>query len=408
MQAAIRAFIVDNAPVHQQEDANAWAGRMSGFGNILGYLSGYVELPRIFPFFGNTQFKVLCVIAAFALGSTVIFSSTFIHERDPRLEGPPKHREAGLVSFFQQMFSALRRLPPQIRKICQVQFFNWMGWFPFLFYYTTYIGQIYLNPYLEAHPNLSPHELDVAWEEATRMATFTLLIFAISSFASSILLPFLIVPSYKPVEDERPKKLSRPALLTRGISTQSIPISREKSSRVSGILSWFKIPGLTLRRAWLLSHILFAICMASTFFITTTVGASVVAGFVGITWSLTLWAPFALISADISKRDATRRRRQSSVLDNSGASIVSGSDQGKEEDVEDQAGVILGLHNVAVSAPQIVATLISSLVFQLTQRERGAAGDDSVGWVLRLGGIAALAAAYMTSRVGEEGEEEEI
>jgi solute carrier family 45 protein 1/2/4 len=32
-------------------------------------------------------------------------------------------------------------------------------------------------------------------------------------------------------------------------------------------------------------------------------------------------------------------------------------------------------------------------------------GDESVAWVLRLGGLAALCAAYMTTRVKEEGED---
>ena len=71
-------------------------------------------------------------------------------------------------------------------------------------------------------------------------------------------------------------------------------------------------------------------------------------------------------------------------------------------DSGDQAGVILGLHNVAIAAPQIIATLVSSVIFQLAQKPRGEPGDDSVGWVLRFGGVAALVAAYMTSRVGDE------
>ena len=36
IQAAIRAFIVDQAPTHQQDTANAWASRMTGVGNIVG------------------------------------------------------------------------------------------------------------------------------------------------------------------------------------------------------------------------------------------------------------------------------------------------------------------------------------------------------------------------------------
>lgn len=70
--------------------------------------------------------------------------------------------------------------------------------------------------------------------------------------------------------------------------------------------------------------------------------------------------------------------------------------------MEDQAGVILGIHNVSVSAPQILATLVSSVIFKIAQRDRGQAGDTSVGWVLRFGGVAALVAAFMTKRVEKE------
>ena len=196
VQAGIRAFIVDNAPAHQQESANAWASRITGVGNIFGYVFGYINLPKHFPFFGNTQFKVLCVIASIALSSTLLISCLYIRERDPRLEGPPALDNPGLFDFFKQVFSAIRRLPPQIRKICEVQFFSWIGWFPFLFYITTYIGQLYVNPYLK--PGLSDDEIDDLWEHATRIGTFALLIYAIVSLAGSVVLPFLIVPSYRP------------------------------------------------------------------------------------------------------------------------------------------------------------------------------------------------------------------
>lgn len=158
----------------------------------------------------------------------------------------------------------------------------------------------------------------------------------------------------------------------------------ESHSRLSRLLSACQIPWLTLRRAWLLAHFLFALCMLATFFITTTTAATVLAGFVGLAWALTLWAPFALISAEISKRDTEARRTGKGTK-------------------EDKAGVILGLHNVAVSAPQILATLVSSVIFKIAQKPRGSPWDDSVGWVLRFGGIAALLAAYMTWRIDEEG-----
>lgn len=122
--------------------------------------------------------------------------------------------------------------------------------------------------------------------------------------------------------------------------------------------------------------------MGLTFFIATPLAATILAGVVGLSWALSLWAPFALISAEISKRDA-QARKTGGVND-------------------DQAGVVLGLHNVAISAPQILATLVSSAIFRVAQKGRGEPGDDSVGWVMRFGGLAALVAAYMTTRLREE------
>jgi len=73
---------------------------------------------------------------------------------------------------------------------------------------------------------------------------------------------------------------------------------------------------------------------------------------------------------------------------------------------EDQAGVILGLHNVAVSAPQVIATLVSSAVFRALQKPRNVPGDVSVAWTLRLGGIAVLVSAFYTWRMRESVSEE--
>ncbi|KAI4243749.1 MAG: hypothetical protein L6R40_003362 [Gallowayella cf. fulva] len=402
VQAGIRAFIVDNAPTHQQEDANAWAGVILGIGSVLGYLSGYVNLPKIFPFFGNTQFKVLTVITCIALGGTVFISCLFVTERDPRHDRPPHIEEMGVIAFFKQIYHSARRLSPQIRKVCEVQFFNWIGWFPFLFYITTYIGQLHVNPIFRAHPDMSPKEVDEAWESATRVGSFALLIFAITSFSSNMLLPFLVVPTYRALPSSKstssfhssasahrsgnqPTTPSGTPLPMSASMTSFFPPPPEEAShsRLTRLLSLAQIPWLTLRRAWLLSHLLFALCMAMTFFITTPLAGTILAGVVGLSWALSLWAPFALISAEISKRDA-QARKTGGVND-------------------DQAGVVLGLHNVAISAPQILATLVSSAIFRLAQKERGEPGDDSVGWVMRFGGVAALVAAYMTSRLREEG-----
>ena len=435
VQAGIRAFIVDNAPAHQQESANAWASRVTGVGNVLGYVFGYIDLPRYFPFFGDTQFQVLCVIASLSLSSTLVVSCLYIKERDPRLDGPPTTSGLGVMAFFKQVFFSIRRLPPQIRKICEVQLFAWIGWFPFLFYITTYIGQLYVNPYLE--PGFSDADIEKLWEQATRIGTFALLIYAITSFLSNTLLPFVIVPTYRkrlpggrqPISTPSSPTTTRPRTPSFGqlpytSSNTNLSVYIPTDSRASTPLSWLmaglQIPGLTLRRAWLLSHILFAICMCSTFFIRTPVAATVMTALVGTSWALTTWAPFALISAEIARRDEARRRklRQVDICmlsrshgDGPGRDKPVDEEGGEEgnDDHSDQAGIILGLHNVAVSMPQILSTLICSVVFNALQKPRGVPGDESVGWCLRIGGLAAVMAAWATTRLAEarqiEGEE---
>ena len=166
------------------------------------------------------------------------------------------------------------------------------------------------------------------------------------------------------------------------------------------LTSKLQIQSLTLRRAWLLSHIMFAVLMLLTFFLHTTALATVLVALIGIPWALTNWAPFALISAEISKRDAIRRGYIRPPPTQDGELLAAG-----EDDAADQAGVVLGIHNVAISAPQVMATLISSAIFKALQKPRGTPGDNSVAWVLRFGGLCALLAAWLTKRVGEEKEE---
>jgi solute carrier family 45, member 1/2/4 len=427
VQAAIRAFICDGAPAHQQEAANAWASRMTGIGNVIGYIFGYLNLPQYFSFLGNTQFKVLVTIASIALSSTVLLSVITIKERNPQLD-PPSRADSesfGFFSFFKQVFVSIKRLPPQIRKVCEIQFFHWMGWFPFLFYITTYIGQLYVDPDLK--PGLSDDEVDELWAKATRIGTLALLIFAITSFGSNIILPFLVVPTYEAPIADHPEDLARSVTPTspigsrnrsrsytehggdeNGHTTYFVPRNTSAGDTVSmppGLLKSFlthiQVPGLTLRRTWLLAQLLFTVCMFSTFFISTSVAATVMTAFVGISWSLTLWAPFALISAEIAKRDEERRRRQRQKL-------VSGTENDPEmNEEEDKAGIILGLHNVAVSAPQVVATMICSAVFRALQKDRNEPGDTSVGWTLRFGGLVTLVAAFITWRMREPGDQVE-
>jgi solute carrier family 45 protein 1/2/4 len=122
-----------------------------------------------------------------------------------------------------------------------------------------------------------------------------------------------------------------------------------------------------LASVWMASHLFFAIAMFSTILVTSPTGATCIIGCVGLSWAMMLWAPFAIIGAEITKHNGKG---------------------GEDYDT----GAILSLHNIAISAPQIVAALICSGVFWVAHQ---AGSSDAIGWALRVGGFAMLAAAWL-------------
>src|SRR6266480_445700 len=203
------------------------------------------------------------------------------------------------------------------------------------------MGEIYVEPIFKANPNLTADEVEKAWERGPRRGTFAFLIFSIVNFAATVIIPFLTQPTFElPNSSDgntAPRKPGRTFW------------SRLEHTATT-VLHHLRIPGLTLRRAWLLSHLLFAFCMFLTFVVRSVVLATVLVALIGIPWAVTMWAPYALIAADISKREAIRRGLiRARTRD---AELLA---RGEEAD-EDQAGVVLGIHNVSISAPQVLST----------------------------------------------------
>jgi solute carrier family 45 protein 1/2/4 len=137
VQGGMRALFVDNCPTDQLDDASAWAARMTGIGNLLGYGSGFVNLPVILPILGDTQFKVLSVLSSCMLAVTISILCLSVQERDPSSDGHLDHRLSNLAGKFRHIFSGLTQMPPEIVKVCKVQFAAWSAWFVFLYYITT-------------------------------------------------------------------------------------------------------------------------------------------------------------------------------------------------------------------------------------------------------------------------------
>ncbi|RKF75593.1 General alpha-glucoside permease [Golovinomyces cichoracearum] len=358
VQAGIRAFILDCAPSHLQETANSMASRIIGIGNILGYVAGYIDLKHYLSYFGDTQFKILCVIASLALAATVLLSLSTIREANSCKETEIISDPVGITSFFRTIHTSFKHLPPLTYKVCRIQFFAWIGMFPQLFYSSSYISDIYVQPYLETNPHMTQPELDQLYEKGTRIGTFALLIYAIVSLATNLFLPFFVAPSY------------------------------HNTTRT------FFIPGFTLRVAWMISHLIFSACMFSTIFIRSISTATAIIGIVGIPWALSLWAPYAIISSEVSK---LKKNRNENTTFCDGYEI---SD--RTEQTEDQAGVILGIHNIFITTGQIVATVGSSIIFKFFQKPLGVPGDRSFSVVLAIGGFGTIIAAWFTSRMPDK------
>ncbi|KUJ15246.1 MFS general substrate transporter [Mollisia scopiformis] len=363
VQGGLRTLIVDTCPKEQQESANAWAGRIICTANVSSYVCGYIDLPFWFPFLGETQFKVLCVITSILLVASVGLTCWSAKESPAATLEAGLRGDMGLFRKLTYLTTSFRRLHPEVKRVCATQFFSWMGWFPFLFYINIYIGEKYLDS-SPTHSYYSQAPISQAdMTTAARTGSFGMLMFAIISLISGIAIPLLIHATDRTQHHPREPRLMSTILDT--------------------IFTWTS----STRRLWMLSQILYATCMLVTLVVSSLVGTFILVGLAGISWAVTIWAPFAIINT----------------------AILSDADDENEEtggdNYERGMGTIIGLHNVAIAVPQIVSALVCGFVFWVSER---LGFEDGVGWVLRIGGISALAAAFLTTRLNYGNENSEM
>ena len=362
MTACSRALIVDSLPLQLQEDANAWAGRMVGVGNVIGYLMGYVDLPGATGWSGSSQFEILCLMTVVVLLVTVSITCFKIKE-DPGTinyyntasEGPVNSSNDGtwlssfatnVVQAVENFFKEFTSLSRRLNLIFISQFFVWIGWFAFLIWNTTWTAEMYFRDNRPAQFD-NPDDYERLWVKATRIASLALMVKSVVAFATTVFMPKLIENTTNP----------------------------DLSSSLS-------IKGFTLRRAWTLSHFSYACLAVASYFVNTTFGASVVVVLFGVAWGLANWAPFSLIATELS-------RGRTAILTHTETESLAEPllhQQQLEENESQAAGAIFGIHNMFVSAPQFLSTVISSIIFRAFGREAHGSGPESVGWVIRVGG----------------------
>lgn len=75
-------------------------------------------------------------------------------------------------------------------------------------------------------------------------------------------------------------------------------------------------------------------------------------------------------------------------------------DDEEEGGKDNQSGAILGVHNIAISLPQVISGLVSSVTYRIAE---GAGSQVPTAWVLASSGFAAFGAAVLAGRMVERG-----
>ncbi|EPQ30430.1 uncharacterized protein PFL1_01956 [Pseudozyma flocculosa PF-1] len=525
LQAASRALILDIAPSSQQSVANAWHGRMTHAGNVVGYLCGWLDLGRWkgLRWLGGGQFRRFAVVSLLGMLACVTATVTAIKESVPLRHGPA-HRPSLLEQArgtLDNVWQTIRRLPRPVRRVCMVQLFAYMGWFPFLFYSTTFVQQI-------DGATVKARSHDSGADTKAERGSFAMLMFALVALASGALLPYLSlarerrsgaialredIDGERPLDDDAEAHGQLDPELEASMRAMHASDAMTLGERIRrGIRH-----GLTLRTLWTLASLLFAVLMVATFFVETVQQATLVIALVGVPWSVATWAPFAMVAEFVREAEdgqspfefdgdhwsprrtqaRVKARRRSSLMRSgeftrgrrglvegangeqdvkarlsaalvdceplrgssqsplrreTGSLVARGGESvaslrpvqqvrtetgltaetedgdwenalvGAGEDEEPKfGGTILGIHNLAIVAPQFVVAIISALIFSAVERgNRGGSGPsmmlqlglspglvetlqrggdkpaEGVAWVLRFGGMMAVFAAFAT------------
>jgi solute carrier family 45 protein 1/2/4 len=347
LQSASRALILDVCPPEQQALASAWAGRFTGFGNIVGYVLGSVPLPLLCGGPEAWRFRWMAACAVVTLCITVPLGVLSINEQTPHI--PVYYDDEGqtIEPFIARTLKGIRQsiisMPPKAKQVCRVQFFSAMGWFGFLFYNTTYISDLYLDDTGEVGMVHGSAHRDMGM----RFATTASLLFAVVALGMNIILPYVKSNSHD--------------------STGAWK-ARLRFLRQTHIL-------------WSFGAILYTLLTLSTFIVSSSTGGTVTIAVAGVAWGINQWAPFALIGEEIAAHEAEREM------------LV---EQGGKGAVVNQSGAMLGVHSAAICVPQVIAALVSSVVFWVAARF---GIEGAVGWVLRFSGVAGAVAAWFAWRL---------
>lgn len=440
VQACCRAIIVDTLPSDKQETGNAWAGRMIAIGHLLGYFAGYLDLLSIFHGkLGNTQLKSFCVVSSLALLLTASTTCLAVSERV--LTSTNTHRGGILqeiLGVFTTLTSTVSALPKRISLIFKIQLCAWYGWFSFLFYSSTWVSEVYVKYDLPQEKQGSQSDDKVG--DLARVGSRSLMAFSIVSLVCSLLLPELIKKPKDPRSHQRRGRLNTVKFVLRKFKLAFNQIFSPMTRYLRMPMDANGSQSFTLTDLWLVSHVVYAISAFLSGFVKSVTQATLVVALCGFSWAITTWAPFALLaeeilllnhqdtyelndieeSIDIAQPQTSISRPDSRLAFSSAASTpIRGSfesnmtpttteEYGDVATTGEKSGVYLGIHNVAITIPQLISTLGSFIIFSafqvstnqdeesLPSKPGEGDGGRAIAFTMQVGSIAAIMGAILT------------
>ncbi|CAK1365606.1 General alpha-glucoside permease [Cercospora beticola] len=404
-QATCRALVVDALPVEKQQTGGAWITRMVGLGHILVFGFGALDLNYwLPPMLGDTQFKKVCAFAAFMMVFTFSVNCWAVTEKvlvvDPR---SATDSDQSLLAIIKQIYSRALHVPQRIQYICNVQFWSWIGWFPLMFYGSTWVGEIYLRHGLDGIP---PSSTD-ALSQVGRAGSTALIIHSTIGFVTAIILPTLVT---SPGDDEKAHSFTpRPP---------------------KGLEAVAKVPFIKphLLDVWTFGCAMFTSCLVFAPVVKSVRFATFLMAAAGIPSAIAGFASATLIGVEINRLGSTlptsgpkgtrtpNSRRSSNDFEMDEPSLLRRPSQsGAHSQSGELSGIYLGILNIYTTIPQFVGTFISFVVFRILEPGKSpelakdAHPDDvhsteglsGIGVCLFIGSMSSVMAALATRKLKE-------
>lgn len=427
-QSTCRALVVDTLPVSKQQLGSAWCSRMAGIGHIMVYFIGSLDLNAVLPgFMGDTQFKKVCFIAAFAMAVSQGVTCIAVHERvlvsdgsRSTLTGKPD----SLLSIVRQIYATTTSVPARIEAICLVQFWAWIGWFPFMFYGSTWVGEIYLR-----HAKDPAASTEDALTLVGRLGSTAMIASSTISLIAAIVVPWI---TRNP--DETLSQADRAASKSRRSSQPAVPVL----ASTSGILRRLRKLKPSLLNMWTASNIMFMSSMLfapavtsvgfATFLLALCGWPAAVNGlasgtFIGIEVNkMGLALPTTTYDPNIignNKRDSLDSIEMTESLHVGGGGgsdalhLLHDPSHDAVASTGELSGIYLGILNIYTTLPQFVGTAISWIVFSIFEPgkspeladgtssgfQKSREGVSGIGVCLFIGALGAGVAAVMSRRL---------